>query len=109
MTGWELRERLATPVAEIRDVRTDCLLALAPTGPISTPRSPTRSSPSWMPAGYLGCSPGGQKQQRHRFGIPKNAATGRRYSGINVPILWGVVIANGYPGQCTHCVSKDEP
>ena len=25
--------------------------------------------------------------------MPKNAATGRRYSGINVLILWGAVIA----------------
>ena len=31
--------------------------------------------------------------------MPKNAATGRRYSGINVLILWGAVIAHGYPGQ----------
>ena len=31
--------------------------------------------------------------------MPKNAATGRRYSGINVLILWGAVIASGYPGQ----------
>jgi antirestriction protein ArdC len=33
------------------------------------------------------------------LGIPKNAATGRHYSGINLPILWAAVIANGYPGQ----------
>ena len=28
-------------------------------------------------------------------GLPKNAATGRRYSGINVLILWGAVIERG--------------
>ena len=27
VTGWKLRERLATPVAEIRDVQTDCFYA----------------------------------------------------------------------------------
>ena len=32
-------------------------------------------------------------------GLPKNAATGRRYSGINVLILWGTVIERGYSGQ----------
>ncbi|MER9593197.1 ArdC-like ssDNA-binding domain-containing protein [Mesorhizobium australicum] len=32
------------------------------------------------------------------LGLPKNAA-GRTYSGINILILWGAVIENGYPGQ----------
>ena len=32
-------------------------------------------------------------------GLPKNAATSRRYSGINVLILWGAVIERGYSGQ----------
>ena len=31
--------------------------------------------------------------------MPKNAATGRGYSGINVLILWGAVITCGFPGQ----------
>lgn len=31
--------------------------------------------------------------------MPKNASTERRYSGINVLILWGAVIEHGYPGQ----------
>lgn len=31
--------------------------------------------------------------------MPKNAATGRRYSGINVLILWGAVIERGFAGQ----------
>lgn len=30
---------------------------------------------------------------------PKNAATGRGYSGINVLILWGAVIKHGFPCQ----------
>ncbi|KAA3448459.1 hypothetical protein C7I87_21745 [Mesorhizobium sp. SARCC-RB16n] len=33
------------------------------------------------------------------LGLPRNAATGRTYSGINILILWGAVIERGYPGQ----------
>lgn len=32
-------------------------------------------------------------------GLPRNAATGRRYSGINILILWGAVIGKGFPSQ----------
>jgi antirestriction protein ArdC len=31
--------------------------------------------------------------------MPRNATTGRRYSGINVLILWGAVVQQGYSGQ----------
>jgi antirestriction protein ArdC len=31
--------------------------------------------------------------------MPKNAATGRQYSGINILILWGAVIEHGFPVQ----------
>lgn len=31
--------------------------------------------------------------------LPRNALTGRSYSGVNVLLLWGAVIANGYPSQ----------
>lgn len=31
--------------------------------------------------------------------LPKNAASGRRYSGINVLILWGAVVERGHAGQ----------
>ena len=31
--------------------------------------------------------------------MPKNAATGRHYSGVNILILWGAVIEGGYSGQ----------
>ena len=34
------------------------------------------------------------------LGLPKNAATGRRYSGVNILILWGAVIAQGF--ACQH-------
>jgi len=33
------------------------------------------------------------------LGLPKNAATRRRYSGINILILWGAVIERGFPAQ----------
>jgi antirestriction protein ArdC len=32
-------------------------------------------------------------------GLPRNAVTGRAYSGVNVLILWGEVIAMGYANQ----------
>lgn len=32
-------------------------------------------------------------------GLPRNALTGRTYSGVNVLILWGAVIEHGYPSQ----------
>jgi len=32
-------------------------------------------------------------------GLPRNAVTGRSYSGVNVLILWGEVIAKGYANQ----------
>lgn len=32
-------------------------------------------------------------------GLPRNAISGRQYSGINILILWGAVIDGGYPSQ----------
>jgi antirestriction protein ArdC len=32
-------------------------------------------------------------------GLPRNALTARNYSGVNVLILWGAVIAEGWPSQ----------
>ena len=32
-------------------------------------------------------------------GMPENAATGRRYSGVNILILWAEVIEKGFPSQ----------
>ncbi|WP_252341197.1 ArdC-like ssDNA-binding domain-containing protein, partial [Acinetobacter baumannii] len=31
--------------------------------------------------------------------MPKNASTNRQYSGVNILILWGVVIERGFTGQ----------
>jgi antirestriction protein ArdC len=44
--------------------------------------------------------PWGTAAARAPLDMPKNAATQRRYSGINVLILWGAVIERGFAGQC---------
>ncbi|MDG4882022.1 zincin-like metallopeptidase domain-containing protein [Mesorhizobium sp. WSM4884] len=48
-----------------------------------------------------GCVPWAKPwgKARASLGLPKNAATGRSYSGINILILWGAVIERGYSGQ----------
>jgi antirestriction protein ArdC len=38
-------------------------------------------------------------QAKAALGLPANAATGRRYSGINILVLWGAVLDGGYPTQ----------
>jgi len=43
--------------------------------------------------------PWGSSGVRAPLGMPKNAATGRTYSGINVLILWDAVVAQGYSAQ----------
>jgi len=43
--------------------------------------------------------PWGTAAAKAPLAMPKNAATGRGYSGINVLILWGAVIERGFAGQ----------
>ncbi|WEX85809.1 zincin-like metallopeptidase domain-containing protein [Sinorhizobium garamanticum] len=43
--------------------------------------------------------PWGSAAAKAPLAMPKNAATGRQYSGINVLILWGAVIEYGFPSQ----------
>jgi antirestriction protein ArdC len=43
--------------------------------------------------------PWGTAAAKAPLAMPKNAATGRQYSGINVLILWGAVVEHGFPGQ----------
>lgn len=43
--------------------------------------------------------PWGRIEDGPSLGMPLNAATGRRYSGINILILWGAVFARGYASQ----------
>ena len=43
--------------------------------------------------------PWGTEAAKAPIAMPRNAATGRQYSGINVLTLWGAVIERGYPAQ----------
>jgi antirestriction protein ArdC len=43
--------------------------------------------------------PWGTSATKAPVAMPKNAATSRRYSGVNVLILWGAVIERGFAGQ----------
>jgi antirestriction protein ArdC len=43
--------------------------------------------------------PWGSAAAKAPLAMPRNAATGRHYSGINVLILWGAVIQHGFSGQ----------
>ncbi len=43
--------------------------------------------------------PWGTQAAKAQLALPRNAATGRPYSGINVLILWGAVIERGFAGQ----------
>ena len=43
--------------------------------------------------------PWGKTAARVPLGVPKNAATGRRCSGINIIIFWSAVIERGFSGQ----------
>lgn len=47
--------------------------------------------------------PWGTAAAKAPLAMPKNAATQRAYSGVNVLILWGTVIEHGFPSQswCT--------
>jgi antirestriction protein ArdC len=43
--------------------------------------------------------PWGTAAAKAPLAMPKNASTGRRYSGVNVLILWDAVVARGFAGQ----------
>ena len=43
--------------------------------------------------------PWGTEAAKAPLAMPKNAATGRQYSGINILILWGAAIERGFTGQ----------
>jgi antirestriction protein ArdC len=43
--------------------------------------------------------PWGTAAAKAPLAMPKNASTGRQYSGVNVLILWGAVIERGFTGQ----------
>ena len=43
--------------------------------------------------------PWGTSAARASLGLPRNASSGRTYSGINILILWGAVMQHGFPAQ----------
>ena len=43
--------------------------------------------------------PWGTSAVQAPLAMPRNATTGRRYSGVNVLILWGAIVQQGYSGQ----------
>ncbi|MGH7091446.1 MAG: ArdC-like ssDNA-binding domain-containing protein [Stellaceae bacterium] len=43
--------------------------------------------------------PWGRAGLKAPLGLPQNAATGRKYGGINVLILWSAVAERGFSGQ----------
>jgi antirestriction protein ArdC len=43
--------------------------------------------------------PWGTTAAKAPLAMPKNASTGRQYSGVNVLLLWGAVIERGFAGQ----------
>jgi antirestriction protein ArdC len=43
--------------------------------------------------------PWGSAGLKAPLGLPQNAATGRKYSGVNILILWGAVAERGFSGQ----------
>lgn len=43
--------------------------------------------------------PWGTSAAKAPLGLPKNACTGRTYSGINILILWDAVVQHGFPSQ----------
>lgn len=43
--------------------------------------------------------PWGTAAAKAPLALPRNAATSRQYSGINILILWGAVVQQGYPTQ----------
>ena len=94
-----LEERPPAPVAEIRDVQKDrsarpghdrASLYDEITGKIIAELEAGRVP--WV-------QPWGTAAAKAPLAMPKNAATGRQYSGINVLILWGAVIEHGFPAQ----------
>lgn len=63
-------------------------------------KSPNGSSASWRRGGSRGSSPwDGRAAGGVGPSLPRNAVSGRSYSGVNVLILWGEVIARAYPSQ----------
>ncbi len=104
VTGWEAeREARGRPVMEIRhdriSARTAACVGLRKDR-ASLYKDITTKIMAELEAGRVPwVQPWGSSAVRAPLTIPKNAATGRSYSGINVMILWGAVVENGFATQ----------
>lgn len=76
----EAREKPAEPRASLYDEVTNRIIAELEGGRI----------PWVQPWGKVGAT---------GLGLPRNAVTGRNYSGVNVLILWGALFEHGWPSQ----------
>ncbi len=86
------------PVAEIRDVQTHCRHPIRP-GPDQPLFEITDKIIAELEAGRIPwVQPWGTEAAKAPLAMPRNASTHRRYSGINVLILWGAVIECGFTG-----------
>lgn len=81
MSRYDRRARTGSDRANLYDEITDKIIAELEAGRVP-----------WV-------QPWGTSAAKAPLGLPRNAATSRSYSGINVLILWGAVIEHGFPGQ----------
>lgn len=81
MSRYDRRARTGSDRANLYDEITDKIVAELEAGRVP-----------WV-------QPWGTSAAKAPLGLPRNAATSRSYSGINVLILWGAVIEHGFPGQ----------
>ena len=81
MSRYDRRARTGSDRANLYDEITDKIVAELEAGRVP-----------WV-------QPWGTSVAKAPLGLPRNAATSRSYSGINVLILWGAVIEHGFPGQ----------
>ncbi|BBB07707.1 ArdC family protein [Sphingopyxis sp. EG6] len=81
MSRYDRRARTGSDRANLYDEITDKIIAELEAGRVP-----------WV-------QPWGTSAAKAPLGLPRNAATSRSYSGINVLILWGAVIEHSFPGQ----------
>lgn len=81
MSRYAVRARASESRANLYDEITDKIVAELEAGRVP-----------WV-------QPWGTAAAKVPLAMPKNASTGRQYSGINVLILWGAVIEHGFAGQ----------
>ncbi len=101
MTGLWLGEWLPAPVAEIIPMaRQDRTARAGGSKRTNLYDEITGKIIAELEAGrFPWVQPWGKAAAKAPLGLPQNASTGRRYSGINILILWGAVVQHGFPGQ----------